>query len=146
MRHICTFILLLLVSFTAFSQNSVSFISETKDEITVRILVYARNEKNAVIEAKLYAINSLLFRGISGSSYSRPIIGTDEERIVNEHLDYFDSFYNSRYLSFITSAIPKSKLVKDETKRKCMVFDVSIKKLTLKRDLEDSGVIRKFGF
>lgn len=142
------YIILLSCFFTLpnFSQNTINFINETKDEITVNVLVYAKNEKVASVDAKLYAVNTLLFRGVSNSSYNRPMIGTNEEEIKNKHANYFDSFYNNRYMTFITSAIAKSKLAKDESKRKCMLFEITIQKHTLKMDLENNGVIRKFGF
>ncbi len=146
MRSLYIIILSCFFSLPFFSQNTVNFINETKDEITVNVLVYAKNEKIASSDAKLYAINTLLFRGISNSSCNRPMIGTNEEEITNKHANYFDSFYNNRYMSFITSAIAKSKLAKDESKRKCMLFEIKIQKHTLKMDLENNGIIKKFGF
>lgn len=146
MRSLYIILLSFFFSLPIFSQNTVNFINETKDDITVSVLVYAKNEKIASTNAKLYAINTLLFRGISNSSYNRPMIGTNEEEIKNKHSNYFDSFYNNRYITFITSAIAKSKLAKDETKRKCMLFEITMQKRSLKTDLENNGIIRKFGF
>lgn len=107
MRSLYIILLSFFFSLPIFSQNTVNFINETKDDITVSVLVYAKNEKIASTNAKLYAINTLLFRGISNSSYNRPMIGTNEEEIKNKHSNYFDSFYNNRYITFITSAIAK---------------------------------------
>lgn len=146
MKSLYIILLSCFFSLPVFSQNTVNFINETKDDITISVLVYAKNEKAASADAKLYAINTLLFRGISNSSCNRPMIGTNEEEIKNKHSNYFDSFYNNRYTTFITSAIAKSKLAKDETKRKCMLFEITIQKHSLKMDLENNGIIRKFGF
>lgn len=146
MRSLYIILLSCFFSLPVFSQNTVNFISETKDDITVSVLVYAKNERTASADSKLYAINTLLFRGISNSSCNRPMVGTNEEEIKNKHSNYFDSFYNNRYITFITSAIAKSKLAKDETKRKCMLFEITIQKHSLKMDLENNGIIRKFGF
>lgn len=146
MKSLCIILLSCLISLPVFSQNTISFINETNDEITVNVLVYAKNEKIASADAKLYAINALLFRGISNSSCNRPMIGTNEDEIKNKHANYFNSFYNHRYMTFVTSAIAKTKLAKDETKKKCMLFEITIQKRSLKTDLENNGIIRKFGF
>ena len=50
------------------------------------------------------------------------------------------------YCSFIISNVPISQFEKDATKKKRIIVDVKVNIKALRLDLEQNGIIRKFGF
>lgn len=128
------------------AQYSVSYVSSDGTSISVRSVGYAKKKTQAVEASEQAAIMSLLFRGIPGSQQSQPLVGTDEKSSMATHKAYFDSLLDGkRYKSYITSSIPVSQFGKDASGRKSITLDVTINLKALRADLEQQGVIRKFG-
>lgn len=127
-------------------QYNVNYLSSDGTSISVRSVGYAKKKAQAAEAAEQMAVMSLLFRGVPGSQQSRPLAGTDEAAIIKAHKSYFDSFLEGkRYKSFITSSIPVSEFGKDASGRKSISMDVTINLKALRADLEQQGIIRKFG-
>jgi hypothetical protein len=96
--------------------------------------------------AEINAFNTLLFRGIPGTDLQNAMLGTNESEIKSKNSDYFKSFFNNnRYRTFIMSSNPTSSLFKEKGYNKITIV-MKINIYSLRKDLEQNGVIRKFGF
>lgn len=128
--------------------TGVDFVSETNGVLKLRSTGSASTIKNAAIDAEFNAIKLVLFRGIPGSSISSPLLSTDEKNIIEQHKQYFNSFFNEkRYVTFIKSSENAVKIKSNKVKNvKNVLLVVEINIQSLKKDLEQFGVIRKFGY
>ncbi len=148
MRQIAFYLFWALTSLV-YGQDKVNFLSENNSGfISLRVVAYGKKSKDAVMNAELFAIQTILFRGVPGSNQVEyPLIGTDEKTIIEKHSDYFRQFFKQeRFRTFIISNVPVSKFGKDVTGKKCITTDVKVNLRSLRLDLEGSGIIRKFGF
>lgn len=112
--------------------------------IEIRSLGYGNTEAEAIGDAERKVFEIIFFRGIPNTSVEKPLIGSNESSITAQHKAYFTTFFKNRYRSFIISSHVSSPYNKRDK-----VFtgtnDVKINLLSLKKDLEEYKVIRKFG-
>ena len=151
MRLMIRNFLLLLLSFVVFGlsgQDKVSYVSDGTGSISLRVLSYGKKSKEAMDNAEIKAIQAILFRGIPGSNQVEyPMAGISEKEMQSQHNSYFKELFDKeRYRSFIISNVPISQFEKDATKKKRIIVDVKVNIRALRLDLEQNGVIRKFGF
>ncbi len=100
---------------------------------------------SAIQNAEINAFNNLIFRGIPGSQYSLPMI-ENEQQAKSEHKDYFNNLYEQkRYKSFLLSTASESDLNINLSSQKTITIETKINVNALRRDMEQNGVIRKFG-
>lgn len=128
-----------------YAQYQVNYLSSTPSTVTVRSIGYAKKAKTAINTAELSAIRTILFQGLDNAIQSSPILSITEEEAIKKYPDYFKTFYEDGYKSFIQSSIIVQDLQKDRAKKKNMVLDITIKLKALRMDLEKNGIIRKFG-
>lgn len=148
-----TSVLLFMVLLTACSKKiippltaEVNVINEDKYKtIELRSIGFGNKKEDALYDSEKKAFEILFFRGIPNTSIQKPLIGSNESELLNKHSTYFDSFFKHRYKSFIMSTYEASPSQKNKGVIS-VVTDVKINTLSLKKDLETHGVIRKFGF
>ncbi len=104
-------------------------------------------EKEAIESAKQNAVKVLIFKGVSGSTDTLPIVSDPNAEEKNK--DYFQTFFakDGKYLKFVTntnSSIPPENRLRDGRFYKIAVV-VSINRNLLIKELESAGIIRKFG-
>jgi len=122
-------------------------ISEQGSNLTIRATGYGKRKIGALDAAEKNAINTLLFRGISGTQNWIPLVCIDEETAKNEYQQYFDNLFNhGRHKSFIISSVPVSDYSKTKYKAWSITTDVVINVSSLRKDLETQGIIRRFGY
>ncbi|MDR1120257.1 MAG: hypothetical protein LBM08_05000 [Dysgonamonadaceae bacterium] len=122
--------------------TNISYVSEKDGTITIRSTGTGNSHERAKIEAEKNAFDALFFRGIPGSSQKVPLIGYDEAGVKKEYAKYFLQFYDQgRYWSFVGNSYPLGKL-RDKT----LTVDVTVHLRALRTDLEQNGMIRKFGY
>lgn len=112
--------------------------------ITLRCNGYGSTEADAIADASRYAVVQLLFRGIPNSGQRDPLIGVDETTARNQYEKYLkDLLDNERYLSFLTQTTPIEG--GREKRQNWIVADITINLRALRSDLEQAGIIRRFG-
>ena len=126
--------------------GEVNYISGNDGTISMRAIGMGNNEGEATTDAIYNAFDVLLFRGLPESEQKNALVGTNENEERGKHKDYFDGFYKGRYKTFVMSTIPTGNLIKYKGGKKSMAVDVKINALALRKDLEQNGIIRKFGF
>ena len=126
--------------------GEVNYLSGNDGTITMRAIGVGNNESEAITDAIYNAYDVLLFRGLPESEQKNALVGTNENEERGKQKDYFDGFYKGRYKTFVMSTIPSSNLIKYKGGKKSMAVDVKINSLALRKDLEQNGIIRKFGY
>ena len=86
-----------------------------------------------------------MFRGIPGTEQNIPLVENEQES-KSKHVKYFENFFEKGYYkTFMMSSIISSKLSKSNS-GKTITLNVKININSLRKDLEQNQIIRKFGF
>ena len=134
-------------SYKTLPTASVNFVSGNNGTLTMRAIGFGINTEDAIKDAEKNALNIILFRGLPESEVKVGLIGTNEAAEIEKHQDYFTKFYTGlRYKTFIMSSIPTSDLIIKKGSKKSIAVDIKINVVALKRDLEQSNIIRRFGY
>lgn len=129
----------------SFTSAEVALVSSNGYEtITLRSTGYGESKGESIKNAEISAFKNLFFRGIPSSNFSKPLIDIDETKATSKNQSYFDNFYNNRMKTFISSSYQSTPFQKKGGIYATTV-DLKINVGILKRDLEENGVIRKFG-
>jgi len=125
------------------STAEVKKISENSNGLLkLKVVGYGKTKLKAIEEGKMQAFKMLLFYGIPSSSLSKGIAGNESE-LKEKHKDYFKKLLEQKgAYSFITNFKETSDYSKKEDKIEC-VIEINVK--SLKADLEQNNVIRRFG-
>lgn len=124
----------------------VNFIyKEATGTIAVKSTGYGNNQTDAVSDAQKNAFIVILFKGLPGTELNIPLVENENEA-RSKHSDYFNKFFDEGYYKkFMMSSTESSKLIKMKGLNKITV-DVKINYNSLRKDLEQNQLIRKFGF
>ncbi len=132
---------------TSYYAQSVNFISNDVDTITLRCSGVGSNKHKARENAEINAIKALLFRGIPNSQQKEPLVSISEKDALEKHQLYFDKLLDEgRYKTFLLSNIPVTEAQRKQGNIWEVTIDVRINLYGLRTDLEYHNVIRKFGF
>lgn len=142
-------ILILAVSFciipSVCAQYHCTLESSTQTTVTFRVEGFAKNAKKAVIDAETKAVQTVLYSGVPGTAFSRPLIEGGKAEAEKRHEDFFKQFYKSDYKDFVEAGETVKTFSKDKEKRKVMTLDVTVRVAALRNYLENNKIIRKFG-
>lgn len=125
---------------------NVSLVSDEKGEVVLE--TSAENSKDGIPKAQRLAIETLLFRGIPNSAYYLPLVSNRNEALTS-HSKYFNHLFEQGYYkTFIVSSsnFESYKDGKKNKKNKITKLNIRVNYNALRRDLEQNGVIRKFGY
>jgi hypothetical protein len=148
MRKLKQTAVFILLTFAVYACKTITpvtnavFLSEGNGAVTVRSSGVGNTQEKAQIAAEQNAFNTLLFRGFPESSQKIPLIGYDEAGIVGQYGGYFDLLYGQRrYRTFVIHSRPIDRYAKKQ-----QTVELTINLNALRSDLEQNGVIRKFGY
>jgi len=120
---------------------------ENKGYITITTTGTGINSRRAMIDAERQAFKDLFFRGYPTSQQKTPMIGVNEIALTQQNQAYFDQFFgmtelgSNRYRTFI---IRSERIGKFSNRQQPMRVTINLR--ALRTDLEQNGVIRKFGY
>lgn len=127
--------------------SEVSFKSYNNEIMNLDVIGYGSNNGEALENAQKNAIDIVLFRGIPNSNLNSPLAGTNENDIRMKNKDYFESFYGKkRYLSFITQSVSNTPIHRFDNGKKGVQANIKINIMSLRNDLTENNIIRKFGY
>lgn len=117
----------------------------TEGVIIIRSSGQGETESGAVAAAEKKAFTTLLFYGIPASVQTRPIVENESE-VRRTNAQFFDDFLeNGGYKPFMTTSYNYSTVQKTG-KYYYLNRDVTINLRSLRAQLENKGIIRKFGY
>ena len=118
---------------------------EAQGTVAVKSTGYGKNQMEAVSDAQKNAFKIILFKGIPGTELNVPLI-ENENDAKSRNAAYFKKFFDEgNYKTFMMSSTESSNLIKMKGTKKIDV-DVKINYNSLRKDLEQNQLIRKFGY
>lgn len=132
----------------ASAQNGSYVLVEAKtvssDIVRLRINVFCKDKQQIATEAQCAAIRAVLFEGTGVPPYTKPLLSEGEQTMKQSYPYYFDNLFSTRYSDFIRcySAISKFK----RSENKSTLYEVDVKILLLRKDLEKNRIKRQIGY
>jgi len=115
----------------------------------MKVWGYGKRVEDAIIEAKMNAVASVVFKGIPGGhgAAATPAIVTDPNA-ADKHADYFDNFFSpgGKYLQFITMTTDGMPSGQDRLKMKKgykVAIYAQVMYDALRKQLEADGIARR---
>lgn len=146
MKHrIISIVIAGIVSITTFAQSNykvVDVVSTNSSKVCFDLKVYGKSKKTINQDAALAAVKAVMFEGIEGSVFSKPLLPQGEQVCMQEHPAYFTNLFNTTYVDFVTNCTMKSKFKKADND-KSTLFEVEVKVIQLRRDLEKNKIRTK---
>lgn len=145
---IITILFAVCYSINTFSQNynytfiEAKVISPSSVEITLK--TFADKKKTVDIEAKCAALRIVMFDGIEGTIYNKPLLNQGTSTI-HDNPSYFEELFNYRLSDFIKSAKMLSGFKKAEKGEKSTIYNVEVNYIQLKKDLEKNKIKKQLG-
>ena len=131
----------------SYRNGQVSFVNQDEEgTIVIKTNGFGHNVNEAVANAQKSAFYNLIFKGIPGSSIANVPMVANESDAYQKHEDYFNNLLDKgNYFTFMMYSNMASN--PNEGKGEANVtVDVKINYNSLRRDLEQNTIIRKFGY
>lgn len=148
-----TFFVFFISIFVISCNSPKSFTGETvyagaseKGTLLVSASGYGQSKILAIENAEINALKNILYKGIPGSPYSKPII-EDAAKAESGHSAYFDNLFQKgghKVFLMTSTVISDFKLLAN--RRSNITVKIKYDVNAIRVDLEKNGVIRKFGF
>lgn len=123
-----------------------TYLSGNANSISVRTIGIGERANDTQENAELQSVKTLLFRGLPDSNQKEPLVSVVENEAIAAHKDYFESLFNQkRFKTFVVSTTQVTDVQKVGKKKFQQTFDVTVNLKALRSDLEQQGIIRKFG-
>ena len=139
--------LLLICCKSNYYTHQVSYLSSESQTLSLRSTGFGSTQLKAVEDAEIAAMKTLLFRGIPESQQKDALISLNESDALKKNHAYFNDFFEKgRYKTFIISSVPVTDMTKYKGAVQQITVDVKINLYALRKDLEQSNIIRTFGY
>ena len=107
---------------------------------------FSKSSNDCKADAEMNVFNVLLFKGISGSDLQIPLVD-NEAKSKNENQKFYKDFFNNhKYRDYITSSVSVVSPVKKVKGGYSCQVEFTINLNSLKINLQQNSIIRKFGF
>lgn len=131
----------------SYRNGQISFLSQDEEgTIVIRTNGFGNKTNDASANAQKSAFYNLIFKGIPGSSVAKLPMVPDENDAYQKHADYFKNLFdNGNYNTFMmySNIVSEPNVSKKQTS---VTIDVKINYNSLRKDLEQNSIIRKFGY
>jgi hypothetical protein len=106
---------------------------------------YSKKLDDCQSEAEKNVFEVILFRGISGTDLQNPLID-NEQQSREKNKDYYADFFDKKkYRNFISSKVEITNNPKPSKGGYTCTVKFTVNLNSLKTNLEQNGIIRKFG-
>ncbi len=143
--RIISIVIASFISMATFAQNNykvVDVVSVNSSKVCFDLKIYSKSKKTINQDAALAAVKAVMFEGIDGSAFSKPLLPQGEQVCMQEHPTYFTNLFNITYADFVSNCTMKSKFKKADDD-KSTLFEVEVKVIQLRRDLEKNKIKTK---
>ena len=117
---------------------------ESASVVKLQIKTFSKNKKNVDADAQRAAIRTILFDGIPETQYRKPMLNDGEKTLTEQHPTYFNKLFNDRFTDFIIEYSMLSKFKKADKDRSTL-YEVRVKILQLRKDLEKNNIKKQIG-
>ena len=122
------------------------FLSKEADGLyNIRSSGFGTGSEATVSDAQKNVFYHIIFKGIPGTDLNVPMVENEADAMA-KHKEYFKKFFEEgRYRDFMLSSTLSSNMVNVNGGLQVLA-DVKVNCNSLRKDLEQNQVIRKFGF
>ena len=117
---------------------------ESASVVKLQIKTFCKSKKLVDTEVQCAAIRAILFDGIPDTQYRKPMLTDGEKTLTEMHPVYFNKLFGERFSDFILDYTMLSKF-KDSDKDNSTLYEVKVKILQLRRDLEKNNIKKQIG-
>lgn len=117
---------------------------ESTSVVKLQIKTFSKDKSTVDADAQRAAIRTILFDGIPETQYRKPMLNDGEKSLTEQHPTYFYKLFNDRYTDFIINYSMLSKFKKAD-KDKSTLYEVRVKILQLRKDLEKNNIRKQIG-
>ena len=117
---------------------------ESTSVVKLQIKTFSKDKSTVDADAQRAAIWTILFDGIPETQYRKPMLNDGEKSLTEQHPTYFYKLFNDRYTDFIINYSMLSKFKKAD-KDKSTLYEVRVKILQLRKDLEKNNIRKQIG-
>ena len=115
-----------------------------KGTVRLRAIGYGNTKEKALHNAEQNAFEVLMFRGIPGSSQENALIANETDA-KKKHKTFFDDFFEGKkYRTYMMASAPEGYSRKKGYTKATTNMKININ--SLRRNLEENNIVRKFGF
>ena len=118
--------------------------SVSSSVVKLTLIVYGKSKKTIDTDAQYAAIRVVLFEGCPHTAYSKPLLDIGESTAFRQYPNYFKNLYYESLGDFVSDCLAVSKF-KEGDKKKGTLYEVLVKVLLLRKDLEKKGIKNKMG-
>lgn len=140
--------MMILSSLKVFSQNSSYVYVEGKvkspTSVTITLKTFATKKKEVDKEAKCAALKIIMFDGVEGTIYNRPLLRQGISALHDDE-GFFNILFNERLSDYIKQAKMLSNFKKAEKDEKSTLYSVEVNYIQLKKDLENNKISKQLG-
>lgn len=117
---------------------------ESASVVKLQIKTFSKDKNTVDADAQCAAIRAILFDGIPDTQYRKPMLNDGEKTLTEKYPTYFDKLFNNRFTDFILDYDMLSKFKKAD-KDKSTLYEVRVKILQLRKDLEKNNIKKQIG-
>lgn len=117
---------------------------KSPSSVLITLKTFGEKKKTVDLEAKCAAIRIIMFDGLDGTIYNKPLLNQGT-MALHENEEYFDNLFNNRISDVVRSATMKSDFKKAEKGEKSTLFLVDVNYIQLKKDLEKNKIKKQLG-
>lgn len=122
----------------------VETVSDNQNEVTFRIYVFCDKKKELDHSALLAGIRCVMFDGIPRTKFNKPLLSEGEKTLINKYSTYFNDLYEWRYVDYVKTYTMLSEFKKSGV-GKSTLFEITVRAIDLRKDLENNHIRNKFG-
>ncbi len=141
-------IIMFLCSLKGFAQNANYVFVEGKakspSSVTITLKTFATKKKDADKEAKCAALKIIMFDGVEGTVYNRPLL-RQGIAAMHDNEAFFNTMFNDRLSDYVKQAKMLSDFKKAENEEKSTLYSVEVNYIQLKKDLEKNNICKQMG-
>lgn len=119
-------------------------VSEIQGDVTFRLFVFCDSKKMLDSTACLAGVRCVMFNGIPGTKFSKPLLNDGEKTLMSKFPGYFKDLYGTRYADYVKDCVMLSKF-KKSGQGKSTLFEITVKAFDLRKDLEKNHIKTTFG-
>ena len=118
-------------------------IGNDKNTAVVKLDIEVKNKKLLEQESTNTVLGIIMFEGLPGTKFSKPLLSEGANTMQSEFPEYFNSLYNERGKDFVTNF----KMLSDFKKgpNKMTQIEITVKVMQLRKNLEKNKLIKHIG-
>lgn len=141
---LCIFAVFCRTSAQTASYTLVGAEIKSPSSVLITLKTFCEKKKTVDLEAKCAALRIIMFDGLDGTIYNKPLLAQGTIAL-SESAAYFDDLFFNRLSDVVKSIKMESDFKKAENGEKSTLYTVVVNYIQLKKDLEKNKIKNQLG-